>query len=97
MVSQLDYPIFMAIAKKVGKDRRDNRLYKRDRDGRTLDEFRHVNGQDLHEVWRTATVLDFPPEVDQHGRMVDDDLPFVAKAYHDFLRDKANGSVDYER
>ena len=62
------YPIFMAIAKKVGKDRRDNRTYKRDRDGRVLDHFRDVAvvGEDLHEVSTIATVLDFAPEVDQY-------------------------------
>jgi type I restriction enzyme M protein len=92
-----DYPIFMAIAKKVGKDRRDNRIYKRDRDGHVLDHFRNVDGQDLHEVWRKSTVLGFVPEVDEHGRMVDDDLPFIARAYHEFLKDKARGKVDYER
>ena len=92
-----DYPIFMAIAKKVGKDRRDNRMYKRDREGRVLDHFRDANGQDLHERSRNASVLEFLPEVDQYGRMVDDDLPFIAQAYHRFLSDKMNGKVAYER
>lgn len=92
-----DYPIFMAIAKKVGKDRRDNRLYKRDQDGRILDHFRHVNGEDLHEAWRKSTVLNFLPEVDQYGRMVEDDLPFIAQAYHKFLVDRAEGKVHYDR
>lgn len=92
-----DYPIFMAIAKKVGKDRRDNRIYKRDRNGRVLDHFRTAGGLDLHEVFRSSTVLDFTPEVDQYGRMVDDDLPFIAKSFHDFLADKEGGRVDYER
>jgi type I restriction enzyme M protein len=92
-----DYPIFMAIAKHVGKDRRDNRQYKRDRDGRILDRFRHADGQDLHEIWRNGTVLDFLPEVDQYGRMMDDDLPFIARAYHNFCADKAEGKVTYDR
>jgi len=80
-----DYPIFMAIAKKVGKDRRGNYTYKRDRDGRILDHFRNFQGQDLYDRYRNSTVVDFLPEVDEHGRMRDDDLPFIAKAYHDFL------------
>lgn len=92
-----DYPIFMAIAKKVGKDRRGNRIYKRDKDGRVLDSFRDFNGEDLYEKSRDATVLDFLPEVDEHGRMVDDDLPFIAEAYHTFLAEKAAGKVSYER
>lgn len=92
-----DYPIFMAIAKNVGKDRRDNQIFKRDREGRLLDHFRNANGQDLHEAYLESTVLDFVPLVDQYGRMVDDDLPFIAKAYHEFLRAKANDEVSYER
>ena len=79
-----DYPIFMAIAKSVGKDRRDNKTFKRDGDGRILDGFRDTDGQDLHKVFLQSTVLDFLPEVDQYGRMIDDDLPFISKAYHEF-------------
>jgi len=91
-----DYPIFMAIAKNVGKDRRGNHTYKRDRDGNVLDHFRDFDGRDLYEIYRHSTVLQFEPEVDEHGRMVDDDLPFVAKAYHEFLTRKAKDKVDYE-
>ena len=91
------YPIFMAVAKKVGKDRRANRLYKRDRDGRVLEHFRHLDGVDYYQISRTSTVVDFEPEVDEHGRMVDDDLPFIAKAYHEFLAKKENGQLDYDR
>lgn len=79
----IDYEIFMAIAKKVGKDRRGNRIFKRDKDGRVLDQFRDFHGKDLYQVFRTSTVLQFEPEVDEHGRMLDDDLPFVAKAFHE--------------
>jgi type I restriction enzyme M protein len=93
----LDYPIFMAVAKSVGKDRRDNRLFRRDPDGRVLDQFRSVDGQDLHSRWSQSTVLDFFPEVDEHGRMVDDDLPFIADAYHAFLKRVKNGDTVHER
>ncbi len=92
-----DYAIFMAIAKRVGKDRRGNRIYKRDKHGRVLDHFRTANDQDLYEVCKNSTVLDFLPEVDEYGRMVDDDLPFIAKAYHEFLGKKKRGEVTYER
>jgi type I restriction enzyme M protein len=91
-----DYPIFMAIAKKVGKDRRGNHTYKRDRDGRILDHFRRFEGRDLYENYRNSTVVDFLPEVDEHGRMRDDDLPFIANSYHMFLGEKKAGSVNYE-
>lgn len=92
-----DYPIFMAIAKKVGKDRRGNYTHKRDRDGRILDHFRPFEGQDLYERYRNSTVVDFLPEVDEHGRMRDDDLPFIAQAYHTFLNDVKTGGVKYDR
>ena len=85
--TESDYPIFMAIAKKVGKDRRDNKIFKRDKDGRILDKYRSFNGKDLHKVFLESSVLDFEPEVDQYGRMVDDDLPFIARAYTQFLID----------
>lgn len=91
-----DYSVFMAIAKKVGKDRRGNYIYKRDKDGRVLDGFRDFKGNDLYQVYRQSTVLQFEPEVDEHGRMIDDDLPFIAKAYHEFLPQKAAGKVSHE-
>jgi type I restriction enzyme M protein len=81
-----DYEIFMAIAKKVGKDRRANVLHKRDADGTELTHFRNFDGRDLHVEWKESGVYDFMPEVDEYGRMVDDDLPFVAQAYHEFLK-----------
>jgi type I restriction enzyme M protein len=81
-----DYDIFMAIAKKVGKDRRANVIYKRNAEGTELSHFRNYEGQDLHEVWKNASVYDFVPEVDEYGRMVDDDLPFIADAYREFLK-----------
>ena len=87
-----DYDIFMAIAKKVGKDRRANILYKRDPDGTELTHFRDFEGRDLHHEWKNAGVYDFLPEVDEYGRMVDDDLPFIADAYHQFLKEhRAHG------
>jgi len=93
-----NYPIFMALAKKVGKDRRDNKVFKRGPDGRVLDGFRMQDGRDLHKEFRESTVLDFLPEIDQYGRMVDDDLPFVANHFHDFSAKQASGKVTgYER
>jgi type I restriction enzyme M protein len=92
-----DYPIFMAIAKKVGKDRRDNRIFKRDQDGRILDHFRKMGNQDFHEIWKLGTVAEFVPEVDAYGRMIDDDLPLIAMQFHEFLKNKAEGTVTYDR
>lgn len=87
-----DYQIFMAIAKRVGKDRRGNIVFKRDPDGTELTHFRNFQGRDLHHEYKDSGVYKFPPEVDEYGRMVDDDLPFIAEAYHRFLRDGANNA-----
>lgn len=84
----VDYDIFMAIAKKVGKDRRGNVIFKRDPDGTELTHFRDFQGRDLHQEYKEAGVYDFLPEVDEYGRMVDDDLPFIADAYHRFLKER---------
>jgi type I restriction enzyme M protein len=77
-----DYAIFMAIAKSVGKDRRGNITYVRDRDGL------EIVRQDLYETSRTATLIDFLPTVEPNGRIVDDELPRIAALYHEFLNQR---------
>jgi len=72
-----DYKIFMAMATAVGKDRRGNIVYKRDREGRELVEC------DLYPQFRDSTVLDFLPTVELSGRIVDDDLPSIARLFRD--------------
>jgi type I restriction enzyme M protein len=75
---QPDYPVFMAVAEKVGIDRRGNTVYKRRPDGEVILEYAQdterirVRGQDLtHQVHRLV-------------RVVDNDLPEIAKAYRAF-------------
>ena len=84
----MNYEVFMAIAKNVGKDRRGVPIYMRDEHGRVLDHFRRESNKDLHEEWRNSSVLDFLPQVDEHGRMINDDLPFISAEYHALLHDK---------
>ena len=72
---QTDYPIFMAIAKAVGKDRRGNIIYKRDKEGR------EVIRRDLYEAYSSSTVINFPPIVETTGRVIDDDLPEIARLF----------------
>lgn len=76
--AQPDYPVFMAVAEKVGIDRRGNTVYKRRPDGEVILEYAQdterirVSGQDLtHQVNRLV-------------RVVDNDLPEIAKAYWAF-------------
>ncbi|MBZ5564693.1 MAG: N-6 DNA methylase [Acidobacteriia bacterium] len=67
--------VFMAIAKKVGKDRRGNIIYEREPDGR------ETVCRDLYDQYRKSTILDFHPLIETTGRIVDDDLPHIAELY----------------
>lgn len=78
-----DYPIFMAIAKTVGKDRRGNTIYKRNKEGR------EVIRRDLYENYASSTVVDFAPIVETNGRIVDDDLPEIARLFFENYRSKS--------
>jgi type I restriction enzyme M protein len=75
---QVDYPVFMAVAEKVGFDRRGNTLYKRGPDGEELvEEVEHrervrVGGQSVVRVLR------------RKEKTLDDDLPRIAEAYRAF-------------
>jgi type I restriction enzyme M protein len=78
---ELDYPVFMAIAEKVGKDKRGNTIYRRD-----------AAGDDI-----LATKTEVQPEIDPSTgeqvfreityteRYVDDELEDVGAAYRRWL------------
>jgi type I restriction enzyme M protein len=74
----IDYPVFMAVAEKVGVDRRGNTLYKRSPDGEIILEEQEererirINGKN-----HFATLRRKVPRVDN-------DLPEIARAYHKF-------------
>jgi type I restriction enzyme M protein len=75
---KVDYPVFMAVAEKVGFDRRGNTLYKRGPDGEELVEdveYRErvrIGGQSVVRVLR------------RKEKTIDDDLPRIAAAYRAF-------------
>ena len=69
------YDIFMAIANKVGKDRRGIFIYKRDEKGR------EILRRELYHDFAKSTILDFLPIVETSGKIVDDDLPKIADLY----------------
>jgi type I restriction enzyme M protein len=77
-----DYEVFMAIAEKLGKDRRGNPIYLRDADG----------GEILFEREKQYLVRKKDgSEVEIKSRQekvkqVDDDLPGISIAYQDFIR-----------
>lgn len=73
----LDYPIFMAVAEKVGQDRRGNVIFRRTDDGEDI------------VVSRTDTIAEIDPatgneilrQIETIERQIDDDLPEVATEY----------------
>jgi type I restriction enzyme M protein len=76
--AQVDYPIFMAKAEKVGYDRRGNILYKRSPDGEDI-----VQVKEIVENIRVGG----KPEVRRlfrRDKIVDDDLPIIADKYREF-------------
>lgn len=74
------YPVFMAIANKIGKDRRGGFIYKKDKQGR------EILKRELYEPFSKSTILDFLPPVETTGRLVDDDLPKIAFMFHQFQK-----------
>jgi type I restriction enzyme M protein len=79
---KVEYPVFMAVAEKVGFDRRGNTLYRRGPDGEELVEevaYRErirVGGKNVIRVLR------------RKEKAIDDDLPRIDVAYADFRKSK---------
>ncbi|RKF20174.1 restriction endonuclease subunit M [Alginatibacterium sediminis] len=73
-----EYPVFMAVAEKVGFDRRGNTLYMRHPDGEEIVEEKEVeeririNGQNVVR------------KLKRRSKILDDDLPKIAKAFKEF-------------
>lgn len=78
---QLEYPVFRAVAEKVGHDKRGNLIYRRTPEGEDV------------VISRTETLIDVAAEdggeylkdVEVKERLVDDELPEVARAYQQWL------------
>ncbi|MER2540231.1 MAG: N-6 DNA methylase [Azonexus sp.] len=73
-----DYPVFMAVAEKVGFDRRGNTLYKRRPDGEEI--LIDVSHPEKVRIGGTMEVR----MLNRKERILDDDLPEIAKAYAEF-------------
>jgi type I restriction enzyme M protein len=78
-----EYPVFMAVAEKVGFDRRGNTIYKRSPAGEELLE-------EVEEVERVRTNGHFVTRtLRRKKKKVDDDLPEIARAYREFREKNA--------
>jgi type I restriction enzyme M protein len=76
-----EYPVFMAVAEKVGFDRRGNKLYKRSPQGEEL-------SKDIEEI-ETITVggRKVIRTLRRKTKIIDDDLPVIADRYRGFRRE----------
>ena len=75
-VKMRDY-IFMAVAEKVGFDRRGNTLYKRSPEGEEL----------TREVEEVVNGREGARTLRRKEKIVDDDLPEIARRYHAFRQE----------
>lgn len=82
--SGLDYPIFMAIADKIGHDKRGNTLYRRNDDGSDVLVKKHETIREIDQ----STGKEIIKEVDVTDRLVDDELDEVADAFLAWLEEQ---------
>lgn len=75
-----DYDVFMAVAERVGFDRRGNALYKRHPDGEEIVEMQEERERITINGRQVITTLRRPRKI------VDDDLPAIASAYAEYRR-----------
>ena len=76
-----DYDVFMAIAEKLGKDRRGNPIYLRDEDGAEIifpveNKYIAYRPEDGKPIVKTRV---------EKQRVLDDDLPKIAKAFKELF------------
>ena len=73
------YPVFMAVAEKVGVDRRGNTLYKRNPNGEEI--IKVVGQRTVRQVVSGRLVS---KQIPIYSKEVDDDLPVIAQKYKEF-------------
>lgn len=78
--SRIEYPVFMAVAERVGFDRRGNKLYRRTPDGEEIVELR----TEKERIRIGDRVVE--RTLQRKEKTADDDLPIIAEKYHEFLR-----------
>lgn len=77
----LDYPVFMAIAEKIGHDKRGSVIWRRTADGSDALVTRVETVAEIDQ----GTGSEILRDVKLTERMVDDELPEVAEAYLKWL------------
>ena len=79
----LSYPIFMAVAEKIGHDKRGNTIYRRTPDGKDV----IVARKELVAEIDVVSGEEITKETQIRDRVVDDELVEVAEAYPGWLED----------
>jgi type I restriction enzyme M protein len=82
-----EYSVFMAVADKVGHDRRGVTIFQRDADGAEI----IFAGKKTSLRRRKNRLLPLPVETPVQDKRIDDDLPRIGEAYRKFLK---TGQVD---
>jgi type I restriction enzyme M protein len=77
-----EYPVFMAVADKVGFDRRGNKLYKRTPDGEEI-----IQAKEYTEKFRIKSEW-VERTLTRNEKIEDNDLPVIAKKYREFCREQ---------
>ncbi|MFH0726661.1 MAG: N-6 DNA methylase [Pseudomonadota bacterium] len=77
-----EYKVFMAVADKVGFDRRGNKLYKRTPDGEEILESRQI----VERIRIGGRFRDLP--LTRREKIEDNDLPVIAQKYREFLKEQ---------
>ena len=79
--ASLDYPIFMAVTDKVGRDKRGKEIYRRDETGEDI--------LKTSQIRVTAVENGTPVQciIEEVGLVIDDQLPDIPKLYQDWCRD----------
>src|SRR5690554_2866622 len=77
-----DYEVFMAIAEKLGKDRRGNPIYLRDEDGAEI----IFPVENKYVAYRSDNGKEYVKTRVEKQRMLEDDLPKISKAYLESLK-----------
>ncbi|EOS21454.1 hypothetical protein C806_04437 [Lachnospiraceae bacterium 3-1] len=73
----INYPIFMAVAEKIGHDKRGTVIYKKDSDGKEI--ISHgINAEEILDLVSGQTII---VDSGTDDRVVDDDMPEVVQAY----------------
>ncbi len=80
--ARVDYPVFMAVADKIGHDKRGNPIYKMDVDGSDIVVTKRIRVEVVEggeTVWK---------HLEQKERVVDDHLPEVPRLYREWATEQ---------